>query len=118
MKKVGLIMLLVLFLSVSMTVTAENLDGFTNSQETILTFPVVEIQAVTAPDFGGVAVLSVCLSKQVVIIYTTVGVSADIGLEMENIIESDNKILIVTNIERSRGGYLHFASHYKQGIFT
>ncbi len=37
-----------------------------------------------------------------------------IGYEMENYLESDNKMLIVTNIDESRGGYLHFASHYQQ----
>lgn len=72
MKKYVLIMLVILALSFSTMVSADGLDGSTYSLENILTFPVVEIQAVTAQDFGGVAVLSVNFSEQVVIsnIYT------------------------------------------------
>lgn len=83
MKNYVLIMLLVLFLSVSMTVTAENLDGFTNSPETIFTQTIVENQAVSASIFGGVAVLSVVLSEQVIVNNNMI--LADIGLEMDSI---------------------------------
>lgn len=109
MKKYVLIMLLVLFLSVSMTVTAENLDGFTNSQETILTQTIVEIQAVTAQDFGGVVVLSVSLSEQIIVENNTI--MPDIGLEMEIIAGSYNNFDFaqLTIISELRGDYLHYA---------
>jgi len=68
----------------------------------------------------------ICLSANEEITGTTndifnSGLTADIavayiGFEME-IIESGHKMLIVANIDESRGGYLHFASHYQQGIF-
>ena len=67
MKKYVLIMLVILALSFSTMVSADGLDRSTYSLENILTFSTVEIQAVTAQDFGGVAVLSVNFSEQVVI---------------------------------------------------
>ena len=110
-------MLLVLFLSVSMTVTAENLDGFTNSQETILTQTIIENQVVSTSIFGGVTVLSVNLSKQIVIENNTI--MPDIGLEMETIVGSYNTkdFTNLTIINELRGDYLHFASHYKKLSF-
>ena len=112
MKKAGLIMLLVLFLSVSMTVTAENLDGFTNSLETIPTQTIVENQAVSAPIFGGVAVLSVNLSEQVAVENIAVSASAYIGLEMETLITGLQIMSSVNYIDGSRGDYLHYAGMY------
>ncbi|MCK4814650.1 hypothetical protein KA005_02680, partial [bacterium] len=60
----------------------------------------VENQVVSAPVFGGVAVLSVCLSEQIVMC-TAVSASADIGLEMDRI--------KLNNISELRGDYLHYA---------
>ena len=102
MKKYVLIMLLVLFLSVSMTVTAENLDGFTNSLETILTQTTVENQAVSASVFGGVAVLSVCLSEQIETIhfYTIIN-RPYTGFEVGT--------LTINDISELRGDYLYYA---------
>ena len=116
MRKYVLVMLLVLFLSFSTMVAAGSFDEFTNSQENILTQNIVEIQAVSASDFGGVAVLSVDFSEQVqedYFYYETI--LADIGLEMETLIMELLIMNSVNNdIDESRGGYLHFASHYKQ----
>ncbi len=116
MKKYVLITLLVLALSFSTMVTAESLEGFFISLENIPNLTMVEIQAVSAPDFGGVAVLSVDLSEQVVIDNKAVSASADIGLEMETIVKSYNikYFAQLTIISELRGGYLHFASHYQQ----
>ncbi len=117
MKKSVLLILLCVILSVSLF-AAVTPSGVDDSLGTILTFPVLEIQAVSVQDFGGVAVLSVNLSEQIVNMYTAVGASAYIGLEMENYLESDNKMLIVTNINGLRGGTALFADHYKQLSFT
>ena len=52
-------------------------------------------------------------------VFITVGVSADIGLEMEIIVTPYNNLGFaqLTIIDESRGGYLHFASHYQQAVF-
>lgn len=65
MRKTGLIMLLVLFLSVSVLVTAESLDGFSDSQGTILNTFLVENQTVTASISGVESVLSDQFSEQI-----------------------------------------------------
>ncbi len=120
MRKHGFIMLLVLLLSFSVIVAAGNFDEFTISQENILNQDVVEIQTVSVQDFGGVAVLSVCLSEQVYEDYFyNETIPADIGLEMDNIVTPYNNLGFaqLTIIDESRGGYLHFASHYQQISF-
>ena len=112
MKKVVLIMLLVLFLSVSMIVTAESLNGFSNSLGTILNQTVVENQAVSAPVFGGKAVLSVCPSEQIIVNNNTI--IPDIGFEMENIARSYNikDSARLTIISELRGEFLLYAEYY------
>lgn len=124
MKKSALLILLCAILSFSLfaAVIPSEVD---NSLENILNLTTVENQAVTAPDFGGVIVFSVDLSEQVNISYCPEGyfnimiVTADpyIGVEMDDI-ESDNKMLIVTIIDESRGGTALFAEHYKQLLFS
>ena len=114
MKKYALIMLLVLALSFSTMAAAESLEGFFISLENIPNLTIVEIQAVSAPDFGGVAVLSVNLSEQMIVNKDMI--MPDIGLEMEIIAGSYNNFDFaqLTIISELRGGYLHFASHYQQ----
>ena len=123
MKKSVLLILLCAILSFSLF-AAVIPSGVDNSLENILNLYDVGSETdlyMTAVTSGGVAVLSVNLSEQVQeeYFYNDTIVTADlyIGVEMDNI-ESDDKMLIVTNIDESRGEYLHFASHYKQLFFS
>lgn len=129
MKKYVLIMLVILALSFSTMVSAVDLDGSIYSLENILTQDIAEIQIIYTQDFGGVAVLSVCLSEQVqgdyfyngTIMYFYNGtIMADTGLEVEIIAEPiDIKVFTrLTMIDESRGGTALYAGHYKQVIFS
>lgn len=116
--KHGLIMLLVLLLSFSVMVAAADFSEFAISQENILNMATVENQDVTAPIFGGVAVLSVDSEQVEAMYFDNTIATADpyIGVEMDFIKPVPLNVLEITNIKVLRGGILHTARHYKQNI--
>ena len=102
MKKVALIMLLVFALVFSMTITAESLEGYSNSQENNINLTTIESQAVSAPVFG--VDFSLCDSEQVDSYLYTIRL-ADNGLQLE-FIELGNPELTINDIGGPRGGIL------------